>query len=1114
MQEKKLLCLDIQGTLFYKEVNHTSENWLIPQKTVDNLQWFYNQGWIIVLTPSSSITQKEYDDFRTLLKQKKTYQNIPLDNIIQQVNNLVVFKRPKKSELIRGYCSEYGITDTSNVYFFDDIKSHVDEVNKANFPNTYHVTENNSESLTYRLDALKSNLEKRQQITTATTSTTSTNATTTTINASSSTSNSNNSKFEYTESKLVIETINLKQTPTVTTLLSSLQYLEVSFPDWHAHAYRFYILLEHNNIARLSPQLQKDYSQIYDKDVEDITAEDINKIFTIMNAVVVVHTPRLIRSMGDEVYDRGKNCYFVILTFRMLQIKKIPFKSICSNHTIELIRDYENKKDYGNSILGGFARSGKNLQRLIEKKIITREHVDDLIKNYLLPPLDLLSYSLSADKKSITIFTHAPIHGGFSDFYNLPPSMMSDIEIDSLEIIQEITIKWNIEFRDNTAVELGKTIDEINTVFQSYKDQGKISTLFSQAGVAYALYRGRCDSSVKDPFIRLIWNRAVPSVIPKQKKYRNYLIQFCAAHTGSRVYSLDNRIILLDKENSLGKSEDLIEGTCTTWYSRESSPAPVIKYSPGHVSNIAPHLQDTTSHNITPILPVPRPPAKIENHTRISMQAYGNEICIRFCIEFNAYPDNLDEFEDLIEKTFPNNQRVSVTGDICRIHNIYLSFNNIDELKCFMRQFDNAINNPNDIRDASVTIDNSDWPGAKYFINNYEALKKATILAAAIPIDITRFVIEGFQDFTRIRVYLDKKVYNEHQRNEFRQLLCNTFSISTLNNESVSADADLYCIRLETLNTQEKQELFLSQFTDAFDTLPAPNARIKQKTITLHQPPLPPYVSYHTTSIQVLKEGIASLGNFYRRYNDDTRFSLNGQVMSPQYLSLRIHIDTRVYGQQDINSFEAFLSQTFYPIQIDDSLSQHIKTYQLTFPELNNRENQAYILNQLSGCYGMSVVTLNGEIKEKSIVTNNPNVPPSAKYSPTNLAVLKDGISKLASLRNQMISSTRTNFGTNNNNAFFYSSPNNTNTFYSNPNMNQSSIHNNPQFNHYSLPHPTPQPVGIYNNTQFNNGATAFNNPNYVGLNPYSFTYNNTSPPAHFSNSTTPRYNPNPPGGY
>lgn len=342
--------------------------------------------------------------------------------------------------------------------------------------------------------------------------------------------------------ELVNERVNIYELPAVDLAHKGTEGTHITIGDLHGNTMKLmYMLFKHGIAQNLSGDDYKRLVEIYRTPTNDLSTELLTEFNAILNKIEF-RSGSLIRLIGDELADRGSNDYFTLKVIEQLKKHKVPMEITVSNHSIEFIEAYEKQDNFHAPMLsqGGHAPSLERLQILVERNLVSREEIIDIVKKAYKPTLRAISYSLNLDTNEITIYSHAGI---------------------GLNSIKSLAEKMAVNYNDATVENLARTIDEINKQFQEHVKHNTIHTLYSREKM-YEGYGGRTDLS-DAPFEFILWNRFYHN-IDRPDTHHNYHINFVHGHDSSEptfnnIYNLDG---------NLGKNDSLNIGVYTVLYSQ------------------------------------------------------------------------------------------------------------------------------------------------------------------------------------------------------------------------------------------------------------------------------------------------------------------------------------------------------------------------------------------------------------------------------------------------------------------------------------------------------------------------------------------------------------------
>ena len=310
--------------------------------------------------------------------------------------------------------------------------------------------------------------------------------------------------------------------------------VEVTIGDLHGNALKLLYFLIKENILDLSEKGYKDIIEIYQKNAHELTEKDL-KLFTETLASAKLLNPAKIRLIGDELADRGSNDYFTLKILEKLSQEKADIRILLSNHGGEFLRAYENNFDSFMANVGpGQARSLQTLGVLVDKGLVGKEEIKNIVKTHYKPTFKLIDYSLNQDNE-ISIYTHAPV---------------------GLNTIRAAAKFLNVVYNDSSSENLAKTIDRINAAAANEPkifERSQYDTYGQSSEIA----------ELTHPLVRLMWTRRSGdfhaelnnSIDPMDSQINNYKLRFVHGHDGHGVSINPEYITNLD--NTLGKGSSM-----------------------------------------------------------------------------------------------------------------------------------------------------------------------------------------------------------------------------------------------------------------------------------------------------------------------------------------------------------------------------------------------------------------------------------------------------------------------------------------------------------------------------------------------------------------------------
>ena len=314
--------------------------------------------------------------------------------------------------------------------------------------------------------------------------------------------------------------------------------VRISTGDLHGNAMKLiYILIQQGILSLAARDDYNELFRIYRKGVNSLTQDDIEKYRDIIEQATIDKT-RSLTIIGDELADRGNNDYYTLVVLKKLHESGLPFDIMISNHSFEFLNDFY--ASHGNmfgqhNLVGAQALSLVNLSSLIKKSQSEGYDIDipDMVSSAYLPHLKAISYSVSPDLESITLYSHAPV--GF-------------------ETIKALAKEYKVTYNDSTILDLTETIDAINTEFHKRLAMGD---MYARSNPKEYVSN---DTPLKYPLYRLIWNRSRNQIDVRpqclgRKDSLPYDVRFVHGHIGAQaLLSLSSHINL---DNELGKDNSL-----------------------------------------------------------------------------------------------------------------------------------------------------------------------------------------------------------------------------------------------------------------------------------------------------------------------------------------------------------------------------------------------------------------------------------------------------------------------------------------------------------------------------------------------------------------------------
>lgn len=341
---------------------------------------------------------------------------------------------------------------------------------------------------------------------------------------------------------------------------------QLTIGDLHGNALKLLYFLVRHKVIEMNQSAYDHFVDIYNTPVENLTKNHLDPFNSILQHVKV-NPVKMIRLMGDEFADRGRNDYFTLKIFEKLGKYNIPMEILLSNHGIEILgMDIKNKKFSAGILPERFRASLTGLEILVDKNLLTDDDLNDLdniLKNYYKPNIKALSYTVSeSDSFDMMLYTHAPV---------------------GLETIESLAAEYKVDYDDSKADALCHTIDRINDAVSKNIIENKLFDTYLK--IAGKMYLGVDEISPAFPLIRLIWNRIVaqrqyPLVLPARKN--GYSLTGIHGHDSPRFNSRGEEILnvaesyfanMVNLDNVFGKGINSSIGTLHIYYAQNEKTA-------------------------------------------------------------------------------------------------------------------------------------------------------------------------------------------------------------------------------------------------------------------------------------------------------------------------------------------------------------------------------------------------------------------------------------------------------------------------------------------------------------------------------------------------------------
>lgn len=349
------------------------------------------------------------------------------------------------------------------------------------------------------------------------------------------------------------EYVNILTLPLYDNTLPADAGAQITIGDLHANTIMLlFFLVKHGVITNLTVAQYKKLQAIYfaSSSVDDVGRFDSNlkEFCLILDKLRFKNNGAVVRLIGDELADRGRNDYLTLKVLEKLKENKITVEILISNHSIEFITACEKKSEpfRSENLYSIHASSMFSVQNAIEKsQSVTREAIFKLYNETYKSMLKAISYTLNADQTEITLYSHAPI---------------------DLKAVQALATIFNVTYNDESAITLAQSIEAINVVFQTYVAENTLHTLCPKAVIS-AAYNDQNPDISSAPLVYMMWNRLYGGLdrSPQSKKgaYR-----ICYVH-GHDSHGCDGQNVV-NLDGVLGKPE-IVTGSYAILYSHDSA---------------------------------------------------------------------------------------------------------------------------------------------------------------------------------------------------------------------------------------------------------------------------------------------------------------------------------------------------------------------------------------------------------------------------------------------------------------------------------------------------------------------------------------------------------------
>ena len=303
--------------------------------------------------------------------------------------------------------------------------------------------------------------------------------------------------------------------------------------DLHGNALKLLHFLLQNNIVSWNTNGKSEselYQAFYDiYHAEAISCDNLINIKKLIDALCVAPETPLLRFIGDELADRGKNDLITLLLFEHLTVKGVNYRCMFSNHTQWFLEQDEKAKRgcvLDQCDTTRFYHSQNALLYYLHQGIITRNEVNHLVNNH---------------KKHLYILDHGLYNSGTYQYTHAATSH---------NIGQHLARHFGLFYVDATPSCQVWSTWRINQKFQSYLNNPH-SNLFN-THVMNLLSKGQQIDESEFPIECAIWNRHHAS-LQRPKTHPEYHYEQRSIHGHDLNDSFANETDIISLDNEFGK---------------------------------------------------------------------------------------------------------------------------------------------------------------------------------------------------------------------------------------------------------------------------------------------------------------------------------------------------------------------------------------------------------------------------------------------------------------------------------------------------------------------------------------------------------------------------------
>ena len=335
----------------------------------------------------------------------------------------------------------------------------------------------------------------------------------------------------------------------------------ISLGDLHGNVMKFIYTLIEEGFLDIGEREYGVLNAIYNKEPQMLYVGDLDYFKAILHRAKV-NNDKALTLIGDELADRGKNDFWMLLVLKRLHEAQVDIDVLLSNHNV----DFLNRRSGGKGIIMDFQTpSYHNMEVLIANGIISDLEVQEIINLHYLPIVKALRYSIS-EKGELTIYTHAPV---------------------GLETVEALALKLGVDYDEKTSYSVMRTIDNINKKISELFATGHMTPMLIEEGLATVLLMGKkIPMPIASPFMRLIWNRHLGPELRMKSKNGAFEITDVHGHVGRGSVKKEDGALSpnhQNTDNNFGKEAAIIHakmGSRVEHFTRRSPDSPVdaIKY--------------------------------------------------------------------------------------------------------------------------------------------------------------------------------------------------------------------------------------------------------------------------------------------------------------------------------------------------------------------------------------------------------------------------------------------------------------------------------------------------------------------------------------------------------